>query len=55
MIAAVRPDVSTDPARPRPSEGTSTIVETNGVDLHVVRLGPDDGPPVVLLHGFPEF
>ncbi|WP_394338922.1 alpha/beta fold hydrolase [Haloplanus aerogenes] len=52
---AVRPDVPTDPARPRPSEGESTTVETNGVRLHVVRLGPDDGPPVVLLHGFPEF
>jgi len=43
-----------DPARPRPSEGTSTAVETDGVRLHVVRLGPEDGPPVVLLHGFPE-
>ena len=55
MSASLRPDVSTDPARPRLSEGTSTTVETNGVRLHVVRLGPDDGPPVVLLHGFPEF
>ncbi|MFB6102067.1 MAG: alpha/beta fold hydrolase [Haloplanus sp.] len=43
-----------DPARPRPSEGSSTAVETNGVRLHVVQIGPDDGPPVVLLHGFPE-
>jgi pimeloyl-ACP methyl ester carboxylesterase len=55
VVGAVRPDVPTDPARPRPSEGNSTVVETNGVDLHVVRLGPGDGPPVVLLHGFPEF
>jgi pimeloyl-ACP methyl ester carboxylesterase len=55
VIAAVPPDVSTDPARPRPSEGASTVVETNGVRLHVVSLGPEDGPPVVLLHGFPEF
>jgi len=46
--------VSTEPARPRPSEGTSTDVETNGVSLHVVHLGPEDGPTVVLLHGFPE-
>ena len=30
-------------------------VETNGVTLHVVTAGPGDGPPVVLLHGFPEF
>lgn len=26
----------------------------NGVDLHVVAAGPDDGDPVVCLHGFPE-
>ena len=30
-------------------------VETNGVRLHVVTAGPEDGDPVVLLHGFPEF
>jgi pimeloyl-ACP methyl ester carboxylesterase len=35
--------------------GVSTAVETNGVTLHVREAGPDDGPPVVLLHGFPEF
>src|SRR3990172_5332790 len=33
----------------------SSRVETNGIRLHVVRAGPEDGPPVVLLHGFPEF
>jgi pimeloyl-ACP methyl ester carboxylesterase len=26
-----------------------------GVTLHVARAGPDNGPLVVLLHGFPEF
>jgi pimeloyl-ACP methyl ester carboxylesterase len=26
-----------------------------GVTLHVARTGPEDGPLVVLLHGFPEF
>jgi pimeloyl-ACP methyl ester carboxylesterase len=29
-------------------------VPTNGVELHVVEAGPDDGRPVVLCHGFPE-
>jgi pimeloyl-ACP methyl ester carboxylesterase len=33
----------------------SRRVETNGIRLHVVLAGPADGPPVVLLHGFPEF
>lgn len=28
---------------------------TNGITLHVVEAGPRDGPPVFLLHGFPEF
>lgn len=30
-------------------------VSTNGVRLHLVDAGPLDGPPLVLLHGFPEF
>ncbi|MDT8307404.1 MAG: alpha/beta hydrolase [Anaerolineae bacterium] len=30
-------------------------VTTNGVTLHVVEDGPEDGPPLILLHGFPEF
>ena len=30
------------------------MVETNGVRLHVVMSGPEDGPVVILLHGFPE-
>jgi len=32
-----------------------TTITANGIDLHVVLAGPKDGPPVVLLHGFPEF
>ena len=31
------------------------FVKTNGITLHVVMAGPEDGPPVMLLHGFPEF
>jgi pimeloyl-ACP methyl ester carboxylesterase len=32
-----------------------TTITTNGINLHVVLAGPRDGPPVILLHGFPEF
>ncbi|AMV37825.1 alpha/beta fold hydrolase [Planctomyces sp. SH-PL62] len=32
-----------------------TAQEVGGVRLHVVEAGSTDGPPVVLLHGFPEF
>ncbi|WP_223643594.1 alpha/beta fold hydrolase [Planococcus sp. 4-30] len=31
------------------------FLETNGIHLHVAVAGPEDGPLVVLLHGFPEF
>jgi pimeloyl-ACP methyl ester carboxylesterase len=30
-------------------------VPTNGVHLHVVEAGPESGPLLILLHGFPEF
>ena len=30
------------------------LVATNGVRLHIEAAGPEDGPLVVLLHGFPE-
>ena len=32
-----------------------TTMEVNSVALHVVQAGPQDGPLVILLHGFPEF
>jgi hypothetical protein len=33
----------------------SSYIETNGIKLHVILAGPEDGQPVILLHGFPEF
>ncbi len=30
-------------------------VDTNGIHLNVAEAGPEDGPLVLLLHGFPEF
>lgn len=35
--------------------GEHHFIQTNGVTLHVVTAGPDEGEPVLLLHGFPEF
>ncbi len=31
------------------------FVDSSGIRLHVVEDGPEDGHPVVFLHGFPEF
>jgi pimeloyl-ACP methyl ester carboxylesterase len=33
----------------------SSLIETNGIRLHVVAAGPSSGPPVFLLHGHPDF
>ena len=43
----------------RPKDEPVTITESSvrldGVTLNVARAGPQDGPPIILLHGFPEF
>jgi pimeloyl-ACP methyl ester carboxylesterase len=31
------------------------FIRTNGVKLHVKEAGPEDGPMILFLHGFPEF
>jgi pimeloyl-ACP methyl ester carboxylesterase len=31
------------------------FIETNGIKLHVMEAGPEDGPMILFLHGFPEF
>ncbi len=33
----------------------SSYIETNGINLHVMRVGHEGGEPVLMLHGFPEF
>jgi epoxide hydrolase 4 len=35
-------------------EYKTAFIETNGIKLHVVLAGPENGQPVILLHGFPE-
>jgi len=30
------------------------FIKTNGIQLHTAFAGPEDGEPVILLHGFPE-
>lgn len=30
-------------------------IATNGITLHTVQSGPEDGPLLLLLHGYPEF
>ena len=32
-----------------------STIPVNGIRLHVVTAGPQDGKPIFLLHGFPEF
>jgi pimeloyl-ACP methyl ester carboxylesterase len=31
------------------------LIVTNGIRLHVVQAGPESGPLLIFLHGFPEF
>jgi epoxide hydrolase 4 len=33
----------------------SQFIRTNNINLHVMTDGPENGTPVILLHGFPEF
>ncbi len=37
------------------SELTHAYVNVNETTLHIVQAGPEDGPLLILLHGFPEF
>jgi epoxide hydrolase 4 len=33
----------------------NVYIHTNGIRLHTAQSGPENGPVVILLHGFPEF
>ena len=50
-MASADPPVEDQP----PPDLTHRMDVPNRVPLHLVEAGPADGPPVVLLHGFPEF
>lgn len=41
-------------ATERPFE-SRMVTGADGVKIHAAFIGPDDGEPVVLIHGFPEF
>jgi pimeloyl-ACP methyl ester carboxylesterase len=45
------------PARPvnEAAAQSARFVTVNGVRLHYVQAGPENGPLVLLLHGFPEY
>jgi pimeloyl-ACP methyl ester carboxylesterase len=36
------------------SDITHAQIPANGIELHVAIAGPEDGKPVILVHGFPE-
>ncbi len=44
-----------DPAMDGAAGWSATRRRVDGVALHAVAAGPEDGPLVLLLHGFPEF
>ncbi|QFU83800.1 alpha/beta fold hydrolase [Natronorubrum aibiense] len=55
MVMTSAEHVGTDAASCSTVDAESTVRHVNGVELHVVEAGDDDGPLVVLLHGFPEY
>jgi pimeloyl-ACP methyl ester carboxylesterase len=34
---------------------TATYFQANSIRLHAIQTGPEAGPLVIILHGFPEF
>ncbi|GAB6845345.1 pimeloyl-ACP methyl ester carboxylesterase [Methylorubrum rhodinum] len=50
-LGEIAPDREAD-AAPLPPGGRHRFIEANGIRLHAVTLG--QGPPVVLLHGWPQ-
>jgi len=44
--------IETHPFRPVMEE---TLIQTNGIRLHVMQDGPKNDQLILLLHGFPEF
>jgi len=54
LDASIFPSSVDDTLLPDSVDAESVVVETNGVSLHTVQAGPEDGPLVILLHGFPE-
>jgi pimeloyl-ACP methyl ester carboxylesterase len=59
LTAAARGQNVAEPVRPRPAMGTATTFgplrqsKTRTLDVGYVEVGPGDGMPVILLHGWP--
>lgn len=49
------PDALAPLSGPNDARVRHAAIETNGVVLHVAQAGPESGPLVLLLHGFPAF
>ncbi|MEW5847893.1 MAG: alpha/beta fold hydrolase [Myxococcota bacterium] len=59
-VQPVAPPLPAGPTTPGTAQGDEAQVEhvyvrTNGIRMHVAMAGPDDGPVVIMLHGFPDF
>ena len=54
VVMALTPPPPAPPLKGRGDAEFRRVPLSTGVTLNIALAGPDDGPPVILLHGFPE-